>query len=363
MTPAAGGTKPPRQSQRRSRRYRIVVQSTLLLLLLLQCYSIVQAFNTGHMMTQEQSRRPTFVETTHGGPIRSSSSYTRRLVGRRRRDKVSMLMSGKENSSDHEEAEKKAAPLLFQDDEVSKPPSFGESVSIRSRPGKKAASTGTPPAGTLFQTQEKADNVVVPGSTSNNSHGSSAAAAVETRSESRIAADNLLRRNKFVALAAIGLAILSWGWQVLHPIPPIQLLADMEKRSADISVVGRNGKPTVVDFWAPWCENCKLSAATMHALETEYADRINFIVVNGDDMVRNGQLVEAFRVDAIPHVALVEADGTVDTALIGPIPKRILRANLDVLIENSNKDVPDALPYQMLDVFENRPPQDRRVIF
>jgi thiol-disulfide isomerase/thioredoxin len=353
MTLAAGETKTPRRSQR-SRIYRIAIQGTLLLLL--QCYSIVHGFNTGCMiMIQESRRRPNVVETTHGGAILSSSSNTRILYRRRRRDGVQMR-SGKENS-DHEEAEKKA-PLLFQNDEaVSKAPSFGESVSIRSRPGK--ASSAPAAAETLFQNQGNADNVVVPGSNSN----TAAAAVVDTRSEARIAADNLLRRNKFVALAAISLAVLSWGWQVLHPIPPIQLLADMEKRSVDISVVGRNGKPTVVDFWAPWCENCKLSAATMHALETEYADRVNFIVVNGDDMVRNGQLVEAFRVDAIPHVAMVEADGTVDTALIGPIPKRILRANLDVLIENSSKEVPDALPYQMLDVFENRPPQERRVSF
>jgi thiol-disulfide isomerase/thioredoxin len=355
MTPAAGATKTPRRSQRRSRRYRIAVQGSLLLLL--QCYSIVHGFNTGCMVTMQEStrRRPNVVETTHGGAILSSSSNTRILYRRRRRDGVVQLRSGKENS-DHDEAEKKA-PLLFQDD-VSKPPSFGESVSIRSRPGK--ASTAPAAAMLLQKNEEKgADNMVVPGSNSN----TAAAAAVDTRSEARIAADNLLRRNKFVALAAISLAVLSWGWQVLHPIPPIQLLADMEKRSVNISVVGRNGKPTVVDFWAPWCENCKLSAATMHALETEYADRVNFIVVNGDDMVRNGQLVEAFRVDAIPHVAMVEADGTVDTALIGPIPKRILRANLDVLIENSSKEVPDALPYQMLDVFENRPPQERRVSF
>jgi thiol-disulfide isomerase/thioredoxin len=308
-------------------------------------------------MIQESRRRPNFVETTHGGATRSLFSLPRRLlVKRRRRDGVVQMRSGKENS-DHEEAEEKNGPLLFQNDEVSKPPSFGESVSIRSRPGK--ASTAPAAEMLLQKNEEKADNVVVPGSNSN----TAAAAVVDTRSEARIAADNLLRRNKIVALAAIILAVLSWGWQVLHPIPPIQLLADMEKRSVDISVVGRNGKPTVVDFWAPWCENCKLSAATMHALETEYADRVNFIVVNGDDMVRNGQLVEAFRVDAIPHVAMVEADGTVDTALIGPIPKRIFRANLDVLIENSSKEVPDALPYQMLDVFENRPPQERRVSF
>jgi thiol-disulfide isomerase/thioredoxin len=267
------------------------------------------------------------------------------------------------------------APLLFlrqeEADETSTTPSFGQSVSIRSRPKTEPLTSSTTPAAAAeapFQlgnilVDDKNDSMI------NNKNGKAVAAANrkdDNRSEARIAADNLLRRNKLVAVASISLAIASWTWQVFHPVPPIQLLADMERRSADISVVGKNGKPTVVDFWAPWCENCKLSAATMHAIETEYADRVNFIVVNGDDMVRNGKLVEAFRVDAIPHLAFVEADGTVDTALIGPVPKRVLRADLDVLIENgTKKDAKqrEALPHQMLDVFENRPPEDRRVSF
>jgi thiol-disulfide isomerase/thioredoxin len=281
-----------------------------------------------------------------------------------------------ENSSLAPEADAKA-PLLFQRqeeaDETSTTPSFGQSVSIRSRPRTAQLTSSTLPAAAaaaetpLFQL----GNVLVDdkkGSMINNKNGKAAAANTKNndRSKARIAADNLLRRNKLVAVASITLAIASWTWQVFHPVTPIQLLADMERRSADISVVGKNGKPTLVDFWAPWCENCKLSAATMHVIETEYADRVNFIVVNGDDMARNGKLVEAFRVDAIPHLAFVEADGTVDTALIGPVPKRVLRADLDVLIENGNKKDAtqrEALPHQMLDVFENRPPEDRRVTF
>jgi hypothetical protein len=44
---------------------------------------------------------------------------------------------------------------------------------------------------------------------------------------------------------------------------------------------------------------------------------------------------EALHVDAIPHVALIDADGTVEATLIGPIPQAILRANLNVLLTNA----------------------------
>jgi thioredoxin-like negative regulator of GroEL len=77
-----------------------------------------------------------------------------------------------------------------------------------------------------------------------------------------------------------------------------------------------------------WCENCKLTASTLHAVEEEYKESVNFVMVDGDKRA-SGDLIEAFGVDAIPHLALVSAEGDVMTALIGPIPKTVLEADLD----------------------------------
>jgi len=142
-------------------------------------------------------------------------------------------------------------------------------------------------------------------------------------------------------------------------------------------------------------------APTMFQIEETYKDKVNFVMVNADDP-NNWPLIEAIGVDAIPHMALVEADGTVDTALIGSIPKEWLSKDIDVLLDNSNNkcntvnvvnnavtnnnviananaNIENAnkptteettllcnadgnnnrqtLPYQMLDVFANRPEQ------
>lgn len=119
-------------------------------------------------------------------------------------------------------------------------------------------------------------------------------------------------------------------------------------------------------------------APTLQKLEQEYGDRINFVMVNGDK-TESWALIEAFGVDAIPHLALVSADGDVETALIGPIPKHILENDLDVLLSNAAAAAMASaqedgilaaagagkrreLPFQMLDVFANRPEQ-RRVHF
>jgi len=45
---------------------------------------------------------------------------------------------------------------------------------------------------------------------------------------------------------------------------------------------------------------------------------VNFVVVNGDDRNEaSSVLVERFRVDGIPHLALMTKEGEVKTALIG----------------------------------------------
>lgn len=74
---------------------------------------------------------------------------------------------------------------------------------------------------------------------------------------------------------------------------------------------------------------------------------------------KNWELIERFRVDAIPHLALVSKEGFVETALIGPIPKTVLRADIDVLLEGQmnteskeNDALKDKIPYKMFDAFQ-----------
>lgn len=174
--------------------------------------------------------------------------------------------------------------------------------------------------------------------------------------------DDQKNRNILVAFISAFLAISNFFWQYSHPVTDVQILASMQEKSAPISSIGTNGKPTVVDFWAPWCENCKASAPTLSKVEEEYNGKVNFVMINADQG-NPWPFIEAFGVDAIPHLALVDSEGDVMTALIGPTPKSVLEADLDVLLRNSKQsDSKEDLPYVMLDVFKNAP-ERRRVHF
>jgi len=152
-----------------------------------------------------------------------------------------------------------------------------------------------------------------------------------------------------VAVFSFFAAVFSYFWQFTHPIPAIQLLAQMEEQSAPLSVVGRNGKPTIIDFWAPWCENCKAEAPTMKLMESQYGNRVNFIMINAD-RGESWPLIERFGVDAIPHMAMISSSGIVETALIGEVPGTILQRDIDALLENK-----DSLPFVMYDAFKAHP--------
>eukprot|EP00560_Eucampia_antarctica_P008997 CAMPEP_0197825578 /NCGR_PEP_ID=MMETSP1437-20131217/2623_1 /TAXON_ID=49252 ORGANISM="Eucampia antarctica, Strain CCMP1452" /NCGR_SAMPLE_ID=MMETSP1437 /ASSEMBLY_ACC=CAM_ASM_001096 /LENGTH=344 /DNA_ID=CAMNT_0043425621 /DNA_START=81 /DNA_END=1115 /DNA_ORIENTATION=+ len=192
------------------------------------------------------------------------------------------------------------------------------------------------------------------------------------------------RTNIGVAVFSFLAAVLNYGYQLLNPVTELQLLVSMQDQSSPLTYIGHNGKPTVVDFWAPWCDNCKSFAPTLQSIEKEYADRVNFVMINGDEGA-NWPLINRFGVDAIPHLALISADGTIETALIGPVPKSVMSTDLNVLLQNANnnnnnnnnnndnnscppqdsschntnKDNDSTakieLPYTMFDAFRNRP--------
>jgi thiol-disulfide isomerase/thioredoxin len=170
---------------------------------------------------------------------------------------------------------------------------------------------------------------------------------------------NSKRKNAFIAILAFTAAILNYGYQFTHPITSLTLLTQMQNNSAELNVIGNNGKPTVVDFWASWCENCKAAAPTLMSIEEEYKDRVNFVMVNGDKG-ENWPIIERFGVDAIPHMAMVGSDGVIETALIGPIPRSVMKDDLNAMLDNAEKRQGGSegkmiLPHTMYDAFRSKP--------
>lgn len=63
------------------------------------------------------------------------------------------------------------------------------------------------------------------------------------------------------------------------------------------------GKPTVVDFWAPWCAPCRMTKPILEKLAKEYQSKVNFLEINAD---KNQTLLQELKIYGIPTVLLIQ---------------------------------------------------------
>ncbi|UCV01896.1 tetratricopeptide repeat protein [Dechloromonas denitrificans] len=83
--------------------------------------------------------------------------------------------------------------------------------------------------------------------------------------------------------------------------------------------------PVVIDFWAPWCEPCKVLKPMLEKLAEEYAGRFLLAMVDSD---ANPELAQHFGVRSIPSVKVLFQGQLVDE-FNGALPEGQLREFLD----------------------------------
>ena len=88
------------------------------------------------------------------------------------------------------------------------------------------------------------------------------------------------------------------------------------------------GKPIFVDFYADWCEPCKVFEKILEELIPEYKDRITFYKVNIEE---ESKLSEIFEVRHIPHFVTISKDGGVSPGS-GALNKETLKYFLEGLV-------------------------------
>jgi len=91
------------------------------------------------------------------------------------------------------------------------------------------------------------------------------------------------------------------------------------------TVVLKEAKPTLVDFWAPWCGPCRALGPILEELAVEYNDRVNVVKVNVDD---NPATASQYGVQSIPTLIIVK-NGKVQDTKIGLLSKKQLTALID----------------------------------
>ena len=130
------------------------------------------------------------------------------------------------------------------------------------------------------------------------------------------------------ALLAVLLFVLRGG---LHPEAPLEQLA---RRSPDLAVALADGRPTLVEFYADWCEACRAMAPAMDALERRQRGRLDVVLLNVDNPRWQPQ-IEQFEVNGIPQLELFDAGGRAVGRSLGARSAAELEALTTALLEDT----------------------------
>jgi len=88
--------------------------------------------------------------------------------------------------------------------------------------------------------------------------------------------------------------------------------------------------PCIIDFYADWCQPCKMIAPILEELSKTYEGKINIYKVDTEDQQ---ELAGAFGIKSIPSILFCPKDGQPQMAQ-GALPKESLeQAIADVLLK------------------------------
>lgn len=90
-----------------------------------------------------------------------------------------------------------------------------------------------------------------------------------------------------------------------------EIINVLGKEEFDKEIV--SDKPVLVDFWASWCNPCKMLAPILHEFSQEVGDKVKVLKVDVDE---NEQLCREFGIISIPTV-LVFKNGEVVEKTVG----------------------------------------------
>lgn len=92
--------------------------------------------------------------------------------------------------------------------------------------------------------------------------------------------------------------------------------------------------PCLIDFYADWCQPCKMVAPILEELSEEYKGKINIYKI---DTEAERELSAAFGIRSIPSLLFCPTDGQPQMAQ-GALPKETLKQVIeDVLLKKEEK--------------------------
>ena len=107
-------------------------------------------------------------------------------------------------------------------------------------------------------------------------------------------------------------------------------IIEVSQATFERDVVHRSAAELViVDFWAPWCNPCKMIAPTLEKLAQEQEGKLIVAKINTDE---HPQWMQKFGIQGIPTLLFISG-GKVVHRQVGALPERMLRDVVNQFME------------------------------
>ena len=102
----------------------------------------------------------------------------------------------------------------------------------------------------------------------------------------------------------------------------------LEITDSNFQEILAEGKPVVMDFWAPWCGPCKMVGPIIDELATEYEGKV---IIGKCDVDENGDVAAEYGIRNIPTVLFFKNGERVDKQ-VGSAPKSAYVAKIEAIL-------------------------------
>jgi len=102
----------------------------------------------------------------------------------------------------------------------------------------------------------------------------------------------------------------------------------LEITDSNFQKILAEGKPVVMDFWAPWCGPCKMVGPIIDELATEYEGKV---IIGKCDVDENGDVAAEYGIRNIPTVLFFKNGELVDKQ-VGSAPKSAYVAKIEAIL-------------------------------
>ena len=105
---------------------------------------------------------------------------------------------------------------------------------------------------------------------------------------------NFNSMKKILSLLAVCVSLSVWAQTGSQTMPEI-ILKDLNGKNVNVADYSKNGKITVISFWATWCTPCKKELNNLNELYDEWKEKYNMVIVSvSTDNSRNVPKVKPY---------------------------------------------------------------------